>query len=291
MNILKSLKNTKGKVFNFFGYENKVKIKFPFVTLVYSILYIIFNLINKNVEQDKPVKFYEDLKKHKLRYFFLYIHSIGDGAFTFFRKNKAGNFIKYLVYLLFVSLITELLVGHKQLLLYILIGIFVGYFVTLQYNYLSNKISYKFPTRPSCCGSFIYTFLTGVSIFILFNNMNNYKGRLLMFILFILILFAESYNDYISFEYTREQDINFLNENRNTVDDDIIEFIKNVAIDVGIDIKDNQSGDKVFNDIIDEYINKTGLNIKGKGKDIFGWYVHVYLMGIVVGLLNNTIKF
>ena len=132
MHILKSLKNTKGKVFNFFGYENKVKIIFPFVTLVYSIIYIILNLINKNVEQGQPVNFYEYLKEHKLRYFFLYIRSFGDGIFTVFNKNIVGNFILHLLYLVVISLIVEFLVGHKKILLYILVAIFVGYFTELQ---------------------------------------------------------------------------------------------------------------------------------------------------------------
>lgn len=235
MNILKSLKNTKGKVFNFFGYENKVKIIFPFVTLVYSILYIIFNLINKNVEQGKPVKFYEYLKDKKIRYLFLYIQSIGDGMFIYFPKNKVGNLILHLLYLVLVSLIVEFLVGHKKLLLYILVAIFAGYFTELQKNYLNN-VTYEFPTKPSCCGSTIYTFLGGVGISTLFSKMNNYKGKLLAFVMFLLILFIQAYSDY-----------------------------------------------KVFKNL--------NPNLNAKSSNIFVWHAHFYLMGIVVGLLNNTIKF
>ena len=211
MNILKSLKNTKGKVFNFFGYENKVKIKFPFVTLVYSIIYIIFNAINKNAKNEDPVKFYEYLKDKKIRYFFLYIRSFGDGIFTTFDKNIVGNFILHLLYLVVVSLIVEFLVGHKKIVLYILVSIFTGYFTELQKYYLLNITTYEFRTRPSCCGSMIYTFLGGVGISTLFSKMNNYKGKLLAFIMFLLVLFIQSYSDYkITQKYNKENRITLL---------------------------------------------------------------------------------
>ena len=314
-NILKSLKNTKDKVYNFFGYENNLKIKFPFVTLVYSILYIIFNSINKNVEENSPVKFYEYLKDKKIRYFFLYIQSIGDGIFTKYNKNKVGNLILHLLYLVVVSLIVEFLVGNKKLLLYILVSIFARYFTKLQWNYLSNK-TYKFYERPSCCGSSIYTFLSGVGIFTLFSKMNNYKGRVLTFTMFVLVLFIQSYNDYkIQKKYITELTQNrinnikwineniklFLNDNPDTIINcKLIEnntskgFIKYMRDTYWIPMNINFENRK-FSEINEEYLKKRYSDLEGgakvKGKDIFVNHAHFYLMGVIVGLLNTTIKF
>ncbi len=305
MNILKSLKNTKLKVFNFFGYENKVNIKFPFVTLVYSILYIIFNAINKNAENEDPVKFYEYLKDKKIRYFFLYIQSIGDGMFIYFPKNKVGNLILQLLYLVTVSLIVEFLVGHKKILLYILVAIFAGNFTILQNTYLNNR-EYKFKTSPDCCGSMIYTFLGGVGISTLFSKMNNYKGKLIAFIMFLLVLFIQAYSDYkIRQKYNKENRINhekwingnvntLLNNNTDTTIDNLFvnENTENEFIiymrdtywePMNIDFKDRK-----FSEINTEYLDK---RFKVKAPNIFVWHAHFYLMGIVVGLLNNTIKF
>ena len=307
MNILKSLKNTKGKVFNFFGYENKVKIKFPFVTLVYSILYIIFNVINKNAENEDPVKFYEYLKDKKIRYLFLYIQSIGDGMFIYFPKNKVGNLILHLLYLVTVSLIVEFLVGHKKILLYILVAIFAGYFTILQKYYLLN-VTYEFRTKPYCCGSMIYTFFGGVGISTLFSKMNNYKGKLLAFIMFLLVLFIQSYSDYkITQKYNKENRINhekwindyvkrYLNNEPGTIIDKsfLDENSGNIFIiymhdtywePMNIDFENRK-----FSEINTEYLDKR-FKVKVKAPYIFVFHAHMYLMGIVVGLLNNTIKF
>jgi hypothetical protein len=177
---------------------NKSKIIFPFVTLIYIILFITFNLINKkNDEYDEtkltvidktiirkpPIKLYKTLREKNLLVFFPFIHTISDGYFyNDNSKTKNGlDFFLMLIVILLGTTIVEYLVGHKLLILYILVAIFNRYFSDIHKYYILN-IDNKFvkPTeqQPSCCGSSIYCFLAGVGLLALFKKYKNIKFKI-----------------------------------------------------------------------------------------------------------------
>ena len=207
------LKNINNGARKFTGFKNNVSIKFPFVTVFYLFLYITFNLINKKkayseystdeawVEwtlNDKriiagseddiytpKVKLYATLKKANMLYFYPYIRAIGDGHFYHYGFKKTGEFILFILVISCISLINEFLVGHKLLLLFMLVAMFNLYFSELQYSsYVSDtainpKTTFMQPTRtaPYCCGSSIYTFFMGSGIIALFSKMTNYNSN------------------------------------------------------------------------------------------------------------------
>lgn len=200
---------------------NKSKIIFPFVTLIYIILFITFNLINKkNDEYDEtkltvidktiirkpPIKLYKTLREKNLLVFFPFIHTISDGYFyNDNSKTKNGlDFFLMLIVILLGTTIVEYLVGHKLLILYILVSIFNSYFSDIHKYYILN-IDNKFvkPTeqQPSCCGSAIYCFLAGVGLLALFKKYKNIKLKIFIGLVSLGVLAAMMIMEY---NYTKQ---------------------------------------------------------------------------------------
>ena len=153
----------------------------------------------------------------------------------------------------------------------------------------------------------IYTFLGGIGISTLFSKMNNYKGKLLAFIMFLLVLFIQAYSDYKKTQ-TRNKKNRISHEK--WINDNVVKTPLNNNPDTTIDTSflDENTGNEFiiymhdtywepmnidfenrkFSEINTEYLDK---RFKVKAPSIFVWHAHFYLMGIIVGLLNNTIKF
>jgi hypothetical protein len=253
------LKNINNGARKFTGFKNNVSIKFPFVTVFYLFLYITFNLINKNESPEKwkennKIRFYDTLKKANMLYFYPYIRAIGDGHFYNYGFKKTGGFIMFIILISCISLINEFLVGHKLLLLFMLVAVFNLYFSDLEKETTNDK-EYIFsqPTKstPYCCGSGIYTFLMGSGIIALFSKMTHYKGRILVGILLLLAFMGNMYYEYSLSMGTKMQKY-----------------------------KDNNKA--VPKDIKKQFSKESRMS-----KVLLQWHTHFFIIGCIVGLLTT----
>jgi hypothetical protein len=251
------LKNINNGVRKFTGFKNNVSIKFPFVTIFYLFLYITFNLINKKESPEKwkknnKIRFYDTLKKENMLYLFPFLRAIGDGYLYWFKK--PGVFIMFIILISCISLINEFLVGHKLLLLFILVAVFNLYFSDLEKKYTNDEqfiLLQPTKTQPYCCGSGIYTFLMGSGIIALFSKMTHYKGRILVGILLLLVFMVIMYSEYSTSMKIKTQPY-----------------------------KDNNKA--VPKDIKKQFSKESRML-----KVLLQWHTHFFMIGCIVGLLTN----